>query len=169
MTDFSNIIFSALAIEAEVKRLAHRIAQDQSGKPLEVIGLMHGALFFMADLIRHLDFELGVHTLRLKSYDGNAQGRVRFELDFDPKDKRILIVDDILDSGNSLKTLSAELKRQGAAEVLTCCLLDKGLSDVKLTYPGLTCPDLWVVGYGMDYNGFYRNLPFVAELPEHLK
>lgn len=169
MTDFSHIVFSAEALDAEVKRLARRIAAEHRGQPLEVVGLMNGALVFLADLIRHLDFELGLHTLRVQSYDGQKQGRIEYRLDFEPQGRRILLVDDILDSGRTLKALQADLKERGAAEVLTCCLLDKGLSDFKPDYRGLTCPNLWVVGYGMDYNGLYRNLPFVAELPEHLK
>ncbi|MDT8448327.1 MAG: phosphoribosyltransferase family protein [bacterium] len=169
MTQFTNIIYSPEAIAAQVKHLAHRITAEQAGTGLELVVLMQGALVFMADLIRHLDFELSFHSVRVKSYEGETQGKIQFNLDFDPKGRKLMLVDDILDSGNSLNALKKELLALGASEVLTCCLLDKGKSDFTADYTGLHCPDSWVVGYGMDHNGLYRNLPFIAELPQHLR
>lgn len=169
MTEFTNPIFTAQAIAGRVKRLAKEISLAESEQPVELVGLMNGALVFLADLIRHLDFNFPLHLVRVQSYQGDRQGEVKVTLDFDPQGKRLLLVDDILDSGNSLIALMGELNRQGAEGLKTCCLLDKAKSPLKADYVGFHCPDLWVVGYGMDYRGLYRNLPFIAELPPSLR
>jgi len=169
MTRFTHQIFSADQIQAKVKHLAQLITSDQSSEPIEFVGLMNGALVFFADLIRHLDFAVPVHTLKVQSYDKDTQGKVQIAKGFDPKGKRICLVDDILDSGNSLIALIEDFTARGATEILTCVLLDKGKSPVTADYIGFECPDLWVVGYGMDYHQLYRNLPFIAELPPELR
>jgi len=169
LTDFTHIIFSTEQIQTRIKRLAQEITDDQSGRQIELVGLMNGALVFMADLIRHLDFHLPIHTVRVQSYHKDQQGTVKILKDFDPKGKRLLLVDDILDTGRSFQELCAQLTTEGAEEILTCALLDKGKSTFKADYVGFHCPDQWVVGYGMDYHGLYRNLPFIAELPPSLR
>jgi len=169
MNELMNPIFTVEQIRARVKRLAQEITLGHQGQQIELVGLMNGALVFMADLIRHLDFNFAVQTVRVRSYTQQIQGQMQIHYDFDPRGKNLLLIDDILDTGNSFLTLTSQLKQDGAAEVKTCVLLDKAKSTFKADYTGFLCPDLWVIGYGMDHQGFYRNLPFIAELPPSLR
>ena len=170
MSRFKHIFFDQEQIQAQVRHLARLITADYAhGPAVELVGLMNGALVFMADLIRHLDFELSTQTMRVKSYQGQLQGDPQMKVDFEPQDKRILVIDDILDSGQTYNWVKAELLKQGAREVKSCILLDKGLAGFEPDYCGFKCPDAWVIGYGMDLDGKYRNLPFIAELPEEMR
>lgn len=161
-------------IERRVGELAERIAADLDSRPLTLAAVMTGAMIFTADLIRHLPVMMKIHLVSMSSYPGEStvsQGvTLRSPLPESLAGQTVLIVDDILDSGRTLQVAVRKLKEAGAARVLTCVLVRKpescrmpdGLSDVD--YAGFDIPDEFVVGYGLDYGDYYRNLPEIAVL-----
>ncbi len=158
-------------IQAEVKALAGRVASAYEGRPLLLVGVLKGAWVFLADLVRHIPFNVDVDFIKVSSY-GNAtdsSGEVKFEMDFSHsiQGKDVLIVEDIVDSGLTLKYLKKNLLTRKPASVRVCALLDKPerhQTDVEIDYRGFEIPDRFVVGYGLDCAGFFRNLPSVAAL-----
>jgi hypoxanthine phosphoribosyltransferase len=157
-------------LEQIVEYLARQIAADQAhGQPLMIVGLLKGCLPFMADLCRSLS-GLGVlvemEYLRVESYLGRrSSGVVRiFELpEVDIVGREILLVDDILDTGLTLREVARFFRERGVGRVSTCVLLCKeGRDATAVDYLGLTIPDVFVVGYGMDDAGQYRELPYVG-------
>ncbi|OGG94972.1 MAG: hypothetical protein A2508_09390 [Candidatus Lambdaproteobacteria bacterium RIFOXYD12_FULL_49_8] len=170
MSRFEHILFSPEQIQAQIRHLARLITYHYKGGPgPELVGLMNGSIVFMADLIRHLDLECPVQTMRVQSYQGTQAKAPEIELKFSVQGKKILVIDDILDSGQTLRLVCSTFKKAGAEEVKTCVLLDKKMAAFTPDFCAFACPDAWVVGYGMDYNGKYRNLPFIAELPPELR
>jgi len=176
MTDIDAVIFSPAEIDAAIARMAAEIAADYRDTPLVLLGVLKGALFVTADLARALskaDSNLDVHLdfLGVSSY-GNAHrssGEVRLVQDTSHsiEGKHILIVEDIVDNGLTLKYLLTLLGGRAPASIRVAVLLDKPYNrrvDVPVHYVGMTCPDEFVVGYGLDYQERYRTLPFVAKL-----
>ena len=167
------IVFDADQIADAVRRLAGEVARDYSTDPVLLVGVLKGALFFTADLARALPVSLDprIDFLAVSSY-GNASsssGEVRLlkDLSESVEDKHVLIVEDIVDNGLTLSYLQDLLGRRRPASLRSCVLLDKPYRrhvDVKLDYVGLTCPDTFIVGYGLDYQEKYRNLPYLAKL-----
>lgn len=153
------------------RELAADIASsyDELPEPLMVVGLLKGAFVFAADLVRELEVPLVVDFMSVSSY-GNAtesSGEVRIQQDTDEsvKDRHVLLVEDIVDTGRTFSKVIELLKARGAASVKTCSLLDKPsrrVSDVQVDFCGFQIPDLFVVGCGLDYAGKFRHLPFVA-------
>jgi len=157
-------------IEQIVEDLARRIAADQAnGQPLMVVGLLKGCLPFMADLCRSLSgfgVRVEMEYLRVKSYLGRrSSGTVQiFELpEVDLVDREILLVDDILDTGLTLREVARFFRERGVGRVRTCVLLSKeGRDAAVVDYLGTTIPDVFVVGYGMDDAEQYRELPYIG-------
>ncbi len=157
-------------IEQIVEHLARQIAADQAnGQPLMVVGLLKGCLPFMADLCRSLSgfgVRVEMEYLRVKSYLGRrSSGTVQiFELpEVDLVDREILLVDDILDTGLTLREVARFFRERGAGRVRTCVLLSKeGRDAAVVDYLGTTIPDVFVVGYGMDDAEQYRELPYIG-------
>ena len=169
-------------IRARVRQLAHSITihyrWPSSINPCPVfLGVMNGALFFLADLVRAVDLDPEIFCVRLASYAGaQSTGKVRGLSQLDALRKSIagrnvLIVDDILDTGRTLSALAAHLKKLGAADVKICVLLEKRRRHevaIRPDWTGFKIADEFVVGYGLDYNGRYRSLKQVRELaPGH--
>lgn len=177
MTDIDSVIFSAADIALAVRRMAEEIARDYRGKTVVLLGVLKGALFVTADLARALadvsdsDPEIQLDFLAVSSY-GNAHrssGEVRLIQDTSHsiEGKHVLIVEDIIDNGLTLKYLMTLLGGRAPASIRAAVLLDKPFNrrvDVPVNYVGMTCPDEFVVGYGLDYQERYRTLPFVAKL-----
>ncbi len=171
----SEVLYSARELEKVVADLAAEIAADFAGQPLLLLGLLKGCHPFLADLSRHLSryqVELSVDYLQAKSYIGKASsGRVTIS-PLNPDDsfcrrRHVIVVDDIFDSGLTMKEVMAWLKERGAASVKSCVLLRKtGCSRVVMEpdYQGSVIPDAFVVGYGLDYNEQYRELPYIKIL-----
>jgi hypoxanthine phosphoribosyltransferase len=170
-------LYSAGEISAAVLRLSARIADDYRGQPLVLLGVLKGALYFTVDLSRALaeradgPSEIIVDYVCVLSYGslGRSSGRVKLLLDesVPVEGRQVLIVEDIADNGLTLSFLGALLKERRPASVRTCVLFDKPSRrqvDVSLDYVGLTVPDTFVVGYGLDHQERYRSLPYVAEL-----
>jgi hypoxanthine phosphoribosyltransferase len=178
-TPVGPILFDKEAIDEAVARLAASIARDYAGKPLTVLGVLKGALYFTTDLTRALSAqpgpsELVVDYVCTSSYRDATKpsGGLRLLMDAVTPiaGKDVLIAEDIADNGLTLAYLRALLEGQGAASVRTCVLLDKAARrqvDIALEYVGFAVPDVFVVGYGLDYQERYRNLPYVAELAPH--
>ena len=153
-------------IENRVKELAREIASQVEGELL-VIALLKGAFVFTADLVRHLSLPLQVDFIRAKSYRGTERGELSVVAgpELPVEGKTVLLVDDIFDSGKTLETVAEKLKEMGASKVLTCVLLEKELgrdTDFRPDFVGFKVPDYFVVGYGLDLNETYRQLPYIA-------
>lgn len=164
-------LVTASEIGARVKEVAGQISNDYAGKePLAVVGVLKGAFIFLADLTRALTVDHTVDFLALSSYGKGAKssGAVRILMDLREPivDQHVLIVEDIVDTGRTLAYLLQTLKGRRPASLRTCVLLrKKGKNvDVPIDYLGFEIPDVWVVGYGLDYAERYRTLPFIAEL-----
>lgn len=163
-------LLSEPELRAGVARLAAEIERDFRGRPLTILGVMTGSVVLLADLIRQLDLPLRVGVLQASSYRGEmTRGTliVNSELMPDISNRDVLLVDDIFDTGHTLRVLFERLGAMGARSVRTVVLLFKeGRQEVayKPDYVGFTIPDLFVVGYGLDFRDEYRHLPFVAAL-----
>lgn len=170
-------LFSEADIAAAIERLASRIAADHAGKPLLLVGVLKGALYVTADLARALSTvaagpsEIRIDYMAVSSY-GNANrssGEVRMLKDTTENigGKHVVVVEDIVDNGLTLAYLQSLLQGREPASLRSCVLFDKPYNrrvDVHVDYVGLTAPDEFVVGYGLDYQEAYRNLPYLAQL-----
>ena len=165
------VLVSADALKARVAELGRAIARDYAGASPVLVGVLQGAVPFLADLMRELPLDLTVDFLRASSYGSgtNSSGAVRLlsDLTVDIKGRPVLLVDDIVDTGLTLAVLKRTLEARGPLSVRTCVLLDKQgrrQTEIDVDYVGFTIPNVFVVGYGLDYDGLYRNLPYVATL-----
>jgi len=167
--DFKKIIVSEEEIRGIISRIAKEITRDYSGKKLIICGILRGCFIFMADLIRQIDLPVEVSFIKVSSYgSGKEPGNIEI-IEFDGLDKYkeydIIVVDDILDTGNTFCRLEKYLKDKGFKSVNFCAFLDKPerrRSAVRVKYTGRQIENEFVVGYGLDLNEKYRNLPFVA-------
>lgn len=167
------ILIPAERIQVRVNELARQIASDYHTRPITIVGVLTGSLIFLADLVRHLDLPLRIGLIQASSYRGTAttpgELRVHPELVPDVHGRHVLLLDDILDTGQTLANLSDHLRNLGVASLRVAVLLRKqGRQRVAFEpdYCGFDIPNAFVVGYGLDYNDEYRNLPYVAVLPE---
>ena len=166
-------LITADRIAAKVAELGPRIAADYRGRPLTLLGVLHGSLPFLADLMRKIDVPHRVGVVQASSYRGTATRAGKLTIDTsllpDLTGRDVLLVDDIFDTGRTLEGLIAELGNLNVAGVKTCVLLWKeGTAEVSRTpdYHAFRIPDRFVVGYGLDHDDEYRHLPFIAELTE---
>ncbi len=165
------ILFSREEIEAAVKRLAAEIRQDYLGKSPVLVGILKGSFMFMADLVRLLDLPLEVEFVRLSSYGGGTEssGKVRVlqGLASPIKGRDVLVIEDIVDTGLTTHFLLDYLRRKKPASVKLCALTDKPSrrqTPVTIDYLGFTVPNKFIVGYGIDWNEKFRNLPDICVL-----
>ena len=166
-----DILYSQEQIENRIKELGKQISRDYQGQDLLVIGVLKGAFIFMADLVRKIDLPLELDFISVSSYGAStvSSGEVRItkDLDYSVEGKSILLVEDIVDTGLTLNYIQEILKKRNPKSVKICCLLDKPSrrkSKVVAKYIGFTIEDAFVVGYGLDYAGKYRNYPAVGIL-----
>lgn len=163
-------LIAAEQIEASISRMAREIHQAYAPEPLTMIGVLTGSLVFLADLMRKIDLPLNIEVVRASSYrGGTTSGHLEIDLDSLPcvDDQHVLIVDDIFDTGKTLQALSGAIRERRAKTVASAVLLSKqGCSRVttRPDYVGFEVPDLFVVGYGLDYRNQFRHLPYVAVL-----
>jgi hypoxanthine phosphoribosyltransferase len=162
------VLLSAEQIASRVKELAAQISADYRGRPLHIIGMLKGAWVFLADLVRHLDLEVTVDFLSIASYGGASvsSGAVGITKDLDQSIEGldVLVVEDILDTGHTFEYLRGVLEAHKPKSLKVVTLLDKSsrrVRPVEADYVGFTIPDVFVVGYGLDYSQRYRNLPDV--------
>jgi hypoxanthine phosphoribosyltransferase len=170
--DLARIIVPTEAIQSRVKELAEQISQDFSDVDrLYIVGILKGAFIFLADLTRQLSVEHVVDFMALSSYGKTtSSGAVRILMDLrEPVEgQHVLIVEDILDSGNTLSYLHRILRGRKPASINTCVLVRKQREslDIPIDYLGFEIPDVWVVGYGLDFADRHRTLPYIAELKQ---
>ncbi len=168
--DVKSVLISEQEIKQICKRLGEEITRDYKGKNLLVVSVLKGAVIFMADLLREIKCDCIIDFIAVSSYSGTkTTGVVKFkkDLDIDPDGMDILIVEDILDSGVTLSYLSKVLLGRNANSIKICTLLDKPANrkaDIKADYVGAVVPDEFIIGYGLDYNEKYRNLPYIGVL-----
>ena len=170
--DMERIFFTKEQIAEAVKKLGQRITEDYAGKAPVMVCILKGASLFFADLIREIDLPLTIDFMVVSSYGGSnttTSGLVKIikDLDGDLSGKDVLIVEDILDTGVTLSKLVPMLKMRNPNSVKICTILDKPSrrkADIAPDYEGFQVPDEFVVGYGLDYDEKYRNLPYVGVL-----
>ena len=170
INDNLEVLFDEKAIAQRVEALGKEITADYEGKDLLVIAILKGSFMFFSDLLKKIDLPLEIDFMAAKSYGDNTHpGEVHIVQDLDKaiEGRHILIVEDILDTGQTLHALYKLLEVRGAASLKTCTFLDKPArrtTDFYADYKGYEIPDYFVVGYGLDYAERYRNLPYVAVL-----
>ena len=163
------VLLTAEQIQSSIDRLAVEISDREAGRPLTVIAVMTGSIIFLADLIRKLDMPLRVGVIQARSYLGTERGALSVNADMLPEvaGRDVLVIDDIFDTGLTLLEVLSFLDDLGPRSVRTAVLvLKQGKQRVSLRpdYVGFEIPDVFVVGYGLDYNDAYRNLPYLAAL-----
>jgi hypoxanthine phosphoribosyltransferase len=162
------VLISQADLAERVRALGDQITRDHAGKPLVVVGVLKGSFIFLADLVRAIDLPLSVDFIGISSYQGTSStGVVQITSDLTRpiEGKDVLLVEDIVDTGYTLRTILDLLRFRGAASVRLCALLDKETRrevEVPIDYLGFTIDDVFVVGYGLDFGERYRNLPYVG-------
>lgn len=156
-------------ITKRIRELGEQISKDYAGKELHVICILKGGVFFMCELVKHITVPVTHDFMSVSSYgDGTvSSGRIKIVKDLDDsiQDKDVLIVEDIVDSGRTLHHLLQLLRARNPKSIRLCTLLDKPDRrevEIPVDYTGFSIPDLFVVGYGLDYAQHYRNLPYVG-------
>ena len=170
--DIKNILVSEEALKAKVAELGAQISRDYEGRNLVLVSILKGSVVFMADLMRAVTIPCSIDFMVVSSYGGSnttTSGLVKIikDLDGDLSGKDVLIVEDILDTGVTLSKLVPMLKMRNPNSVKICTILDKPSrrkADIQPDYEGFQVPDEFVVGYGLDYDEKYRNLPYVGVL-----
>lgn len=165
------VLFDREELKNKVAELGSKITEEYRGREVLVVGILKGAFIFMADLIREIQIPLEIDFMDVSSYgiSTSSSGEVRIikDLENSIQDKDVLIVEDIVDTGLTLKYITELLKTRNPRSVKICCLLDKPSrrkTDIQADYVGYTIPDRFVVGYGLDYAEQYRNYPAVCVL-----
>ena len=169
--DIQEVLFSQQQLEERVDQIAQEITRDYAGKEIVLISVLRGSFVFMADLCRRIDLPCTIDFMSVSSYgkgtSSTGQVQITKDLSGDISGKHILVVEDILDSGNTLSYLLKLLEQRKPASIRLCTLLDKPdrrVKPVEVHYSGFTIPDAFVVGYGLDYAEHYRNLPYIGIL-----
>lgn len=169
--DVKEILYSLEDIQSRSKALGQEISHDYRGKTPILLGLLKGSVPFMAELSRWIDEDVYMDFMHVSSYQGVRSGKLHIKKDMeqDVKDKDVLIVEDIIDTGNTLLHVKELLLARGASSVKIVTLLDKAecrQAAIQADYVGFVMPNAFAVGFGLDYNEKYRNLPYVGILKE---
>jgi hypoxanthine phosphoribosyltransferase len=169
--EIQSVLITEVQLARRIKTLAREIERDFRGRELVIVSLLNGTVVFLADLIRHLNLPVRLDFIGVSSYGlGTESGDLVFtkELRLDVHGRNVLLLDDILDTGKTLSRVLPKLRALKPLRLKTCMLLDKParrVEKVKADYVGFAIPDVFVVGYGLDYAERYRNLPFIGVLP----
>ena len=173
--DVAKILFSREEIAEKVKYLANQIKCAYGDKNPLILCILKGSLIFTADIVRELDFPCTIDFMQVSSYGSGAEttGKlvVKKDIDTDIVGRDVIVVEDILDTGVTLSNLLPELERRGAASVKLCVLLNKPerrIAEVHADYVGFEIENEFVVGYGLDYDEKYRNLPYIGILKREI-
>ena len=172
--DVERILIGEAQLAKRIRALSQDIERDFRGREMVVVSLLNGTVMFLADLIRNLSLPLRLDFIGVSSYgSGTESGELVFtkELRLDVRGRDVLLVDDILDTGKTLYRVLGKLQALKPRRIRTCVLLNKAarrLEDVEADFIGFDIPDLFVVGYGLDFAERYRNLPFVGVLYPHV-
>ncbi|WP_461613860.1 hypoxanthine phosphoribosyltransferase [Clostridium sp. Marseille-QA1073] len=171
--DIKDVLLTEEQIKEKIKELATRITEDYKGKDLLVLGILKGSVIFMSDLLKEIKIPCMMDFMAVSSYGNSSESsgivKILKDLDFEVKGKHVLIVEDIIDSGITLKYLIKYLGARNPESLEIACLLnkpDRRKEEMEVKYLGFDVPDYFLVGYGLDYAEKYRNLPYVAILKE---
>ena len=169
--EVGEVLFSADQIAARIRELGQAISRDYAGRDLVLAGVLRGAAFFVVDLARALSIHVTIDFIAISNYGASSKtsGVVRIIKDLEEEiaGRDVLVVEDIVDTGLTLGYLLRILRERGPASLKVCTLLDRAVRrivDPPIAYRGFEVPDTFVVGYGLDYQQRYRNLPFIALL-----
>lgn len=169
--NIERILITEEQISARIKELGEEITRDYNGKSIVMIGILRGAIIFYGDLARKINVPASMDFMALSSYGSGARTsgvvRIVHDLEQNIEGRDVLIVEDIIDSGLTLHYLIENLRSRRPNSIKICCLLDKPykrIKPIKPDYIGFEVPDEFVVGYGLDYNEHYRNLPYIGVL-----
>jgi hypoxanthine phosphoribosyltransferase len=174
LKDIERVLITEQQLARRISEMTQLIQKDFSGREMVVVSLLSGTVIFLADLIRHLNLPMRLDFIGVSSYGaGTESGDLVFtkELRIDVRNRDVLLVDDILDTGKTMSRVLEKLKALRPRKIRTCVLLNKAarrVENVKADYIGFEIPDYFVVGYGLDFAERYRNLPFVGVLHEHV-
>lgn len=170
--DFGKPLFTREEIQRKIQEIGSRISADYADKDLLVVGVLKGALFFMSDVLRSLKISVRMDFIHCTSSASKKEGgspvKMLCDMKEDIKDKHVLLIEDIMDSGVTLQHLKQMLLERGPASLKVCVLLDKAdrrQVPIEADYVGFRIPNKYVVGYGLDHKDRYRNLPYIAVLP----
>jgi len=161
------ILFTEEQIRARIRDLGRQITTDYAGRQLVLVSILRGSVFFATDLARQIDLPLAMDFLSISSYGEDSEGVVRITKDLEENiaGKDVLVIEDIVDTGFTLKYLLRTLGGRNPKSLEVCALLDRRarrIIEIDLRYIGFEIPDKFVVGYGLDYRQRYRNLPYIA-------
>ena len=169
MNDKIRVLLSEEEVAKRIKEMGEVISSDYEGRPLHLICILKGGVFFTCELAKRISLPLTLDFMSVSSYGSSTKssGIVKIVKDLDEplKDKDVIIVEDIVDSGRTLSYLMEMMRDRGTKSLALCTLLDKPerrVTDVKVNYTGFQIPDEFVVGYGLDYDQRYRNLPYIG-------
>ena len=169
--DLERIMFDEATLKAKVAELGAVITEEYRDKNPLMVGILNGAMVFYSDLIRQVRIPIETDFMRVSSYGSGAVSsgnvKIKKDLDVDMTGRHVIVVEDIIDSGNTMSALLSNLKKRGAASVKLCALFSKPSRrevEVQIDYLGWEIPDAFIVGYGLDYAERYRNLPEVGIL-----
>lgn len=169
--DIQEILISEKRIEEMVTALAEQINEDFKDKEIILVGLLKGSVVFMSDILRKINMPCSIDFMIASSYGSGTMSsgvvKISKDLSVDIENKNVIIIEDIVDSGNTLSSIMELLKNRNPANLRLCSLLSKPsrrVKEVKIDYLGTEIPDEFVVGYGLDYDERYRNLPYIGVL-----
>jgi hypoxanthine phosphoribosyltransferase len=170
--DIEEVLITEPVLHARIAQLAAAISEDYQDKDLLLVGILRGAIMFIVDIARHLSLHLEMDFMAISSYGNTTESsgvvRILKDLDTSIEGRHVLVVEDIIDSGLTLRYLLENLSSRNPASLRVCALLDKekgrGQIVVEPDYVGFRIPDRFVVGYGLDYAQKYRNLPYIGVL-----
>ena len=168
--DQLKVILTREEIDEKVAELGKKISDDYAGKDLVLIGVLRGSIYFLVDLTRKMDIPFAIDFISISQYgeqsDSAGVVRITKDLDLSISGKHVLVIEDIVDTGLSLGYLLRNLKTRNPADLKVCTLLNveaRRIVEVPVDYQGFDIPNIFVVGYGLDYNEKYRNLEYIAE------
>ncbi|MFV1974502.1 MAG: hypoxanthine phosphoribosyltransferase [Candidatus Scalindua sp.] len=170
--DIEEVLISETEIKKRVSELAQKLAVDYKHKKLTIIGVLNGSLIFLSDLIRQIPFPVKIDTIRANTYAGastfpKAETKIIHNININIRDEHVLIVDDILDTGKTLSEIIRMISKHSPLSIKVCVLLNKRARREREIVPDYCCfeiEDKFVVGYGLDFDNRYRNLPYIAVL-----
>ncbi len=169
MAEHIKVLLSEEEVDARIQAIGDQVSRDYAGKEVHLVCVLKGGSFFMCELAKRITVPVSLDFMSVSSYgkDTKSSGVVKIVKDLDEsiKDKDVLVVEDIVDSGRTLSYLLEMLRDRGPKSLRLCTLLDKPdrrVVDVKVDYTGFSIPDEFVVGYGLDYGQKYRNLPYIG-------
>lgn len=168
--DIERILYSEEELNTRMDEMAQELTDEYAKDTPLVVPVMTGAMMFSSEMLKRMNFKLNVDIVKTSSYAGaSSTGKVKLVQDVksDVKNRRVILMEDIIDTGRTLKFLKELFEKRGAKSVEICAMLDKPetrVVDLHGDYVGFQAPDEFLVGYGLDYDGFYRNLPYIGVL-----